>query len=355
MTTHTLKSLAEQFELTLLGEPATDIHGVCALEPGEPGKLAFLANPQYQDALSRSGAAAVIVGKRQAELLKGNGLVAADPYLAFARIAQLFDRSRQFTPAIDATALIDPSALIGAGSRIDARVIIEAGVVVGEGSQIGPGCIIRRGAQLGRAARLEAMVCIGADVRIGDRVHIQPGAVLGSRGFGNARLPDGRWEEVPQFGTVVIGNDVEIGANTTIDRGALGNTVIEDGVKLDNQIQIAHNCVIGAHTAIAACSGIAGSTQIGKRCMIGGAAGIGGHLKICDDVMLLGLAMVTGHITEPGIYGSGLPLAPAAEWRKTVARVRRLDKLDARIKRLEGAGRQPSSTTIKTDNSEDDA
>lgn len=339
MNTFTLRELAERFDLTLVGDGDSLISGMCALDPGEATHLAFLNNPQYRTSLSTTRATAVIVGKRDAEALTTPGLVARDPYLAFARIAKLFDQSQHFEAGIDASALISKSAQIGGGCRIDARVMIEADVVIGENSCIGPGCIVRRGARLGAGARLEAGVIINTGVTIGARVNIQPGAVVGSRGFGNARLPDGRWEEVPQLGSVVIGDDVEIGANTTIDRGALGNTVIEDGVKLDNQIQIAHNCHIGAHTAIAACTGIAGSTRIGKRCMIGGAAGIGGHLTICDDVMLHGLAMVTGHITEPGVYGSGLPLAPAAEWRKTVARVRRLDKTDARIKRLEAASK----------------
>ena len=190
---------------------------------------------------------------------------------------------------------------------------------------------------------------MGEGVTLGARVLIQPGAVVGSRGFGNARLPDGRWEEVPQLGSVVVGDDVEIGANTTIDRGALGDTVIGDGVKLDNLIQIAHNCVIGAHTAIAACTGIAGSTRIGARCMIGGAVGISGHLTICDDVVVLGRGMVIASITTPGVYGSGLPLAPVMEWKKTVARLRRLDKLEARIKRLEADGKQPSSDDTHND------
>jgi len=339
MQTFTLATLAARFELELVGDGAAHIDGMCALDPGEPGKLAFLSNPQHRMALPVTGASAVIIGKRDITALKTPGLVARDPYLAFARIAKLFDSSQYFEPGISPDASIDPSARIGKDCRIEARVVIEANVVIGDGSRIGPACIVRRGASLGAGARLEASVIVAEGVRIGARVLVQPGAVIGSRGFGNARLPDGRWEEVPQLGNVVIGDDVEIGANTTIDRGALGDTVIADGVKLDNQIQIAHNCVIGANTAIAACTGIAGSTKIGQRCMIGGAVGISGHLNICDDVVVLGRGMVVSSITEPGVYGSGLPLAPAVEWRKTVARVRRLDKLETRIKRLEAASK----------------
>lgn len=335
MITFTLHELAQRFRLETVGDSQVRIDGLCALNPGERGRLAFLGNPQHRAALPNTQAAAVIVGPRDAAVLVIPGLIAADPYLAFARIARLFDRSQQFQPGIDASALIHPTARIGEACCIEARVVIEADVEIGDGSRIGPGCIIRRGARLGAGSRLEAAVLISEDVQIGARLLAQPGAVIGSRGFGNVRLPDGRWEEVPQLGSVVIGDDVEIGANTTIDRGALGDTVIEDGVKLDNQIQIAHNCVIGAHTAIAACTGIAGSTRIGKRCMIGGAVGISGHLNICDDVVILGRAMVIGHVTEPGAYGSGLPLSSAREWRKTVARVRRLDKTNQRIRHLE--------------------
>ncbi len=354
MTTYTLAELAARFELSVAGDAATRIEGLCALDPGETGKLAYLSGAQHRAALPNTQATAVIVSERDVASLATPALVARDPTLAFARIAKLFDPSQTFEPGISPHALIDATAQLGAGCRIDARVVIEADVVIGEGSRIGPGCILRRGARLGPGARLEAAVVIGERVTVGARVLVQPGAVIGSRGFGNARLPDGRWEEVPQLGSVLIGDDVEIGANTTIDRGALGDTVIENGVKLDNQIQIAHNCHVGEHTAIAGSSGIAGSTTVGKRCMIGGAVNIGGHLRICDDVVLLGRAMVTGHITEPGVYGSGLPFAPAAEWRKTVARVRRLDKLDARIKRLEAASKLSANTEVAQNNNENE-
>ncbi|ROH91116.1 UDP-3-O-(3-hydroxymyristoyl)glucosamine N-acyltransferase [Stagnimonas aquatica] len=333
---YTLAELAERFQLEVVGDGQTRVAGLCELKPGEPGKLGFLASPQYRAQLADTRAAAVVVGKRDVSALTTPGLLARDPSLAFARIARLFDASRAFAPGVDASASVAGSARLATGVFVGARAVIEAGVSVGEGSYIGPGSILRADASLGPGCRLEAAVTVGERVRLGARVLVQPGAVIGARGFGNVRLPDGSWEEMPQLGTVVVGDDVEIGANTTIDRGALGDTVIEDGVRLDNQIQIAHNCVIGRNTAIAACTGIAGSTRIGQRCMIGGAAGIGGHLVIADDVVLLGRAMVTNSIDTPGVYGSGLPLAPAREWRKTVARVRRLDKLTERVKHLEG-------------------
>ncbi|HEY0975214.1 MAG TPA: UDP-3-O-(3-hydroxymyristoyl)glucosamine N-acyltransferase [Solimonas sp.] len=335
MKVYTLDELAQRHGLTVVGDGATPIHGVCTLQPGKPGCISFLSNPRYRAQLAESQAGAVIVGTRDADRLDSrSGLVAKDPYLAYARIARLFDPDREFTPGRDASAVVAADAQIGEGSYIGPQVVIESGVRIGADCYIGSGSIVGRDAIIGDGARLSARVYVGARVRIGARISVQPGAVIGGRGFGNAMGPQG-WEEVPQLGSVVIGDDVEIGANTCIDRGAIDDTVIENGVRLDNLIQIAHNCHIGAHTAIAACAGIAGSTRIGSRCMIGGAVGIAGHLQIADDVVLLGRAMVIGSIREKGVYGSGLPSDEARAWRKTVARVRRLGKFEERVKALE--------------------
>ena len=335
MNVSTLDELAQRHGLTRVGDGATPIRGVCTLTPGKPGCIGFLSNPRYRPQLADTSAAAVIVSPRDVDSLGARpGLIAKDPYLAYARIAREFDPDRQFQPGRAPSAVVAADARIGAGCYLGPQVVIESGVRIGDGSYLGPGCHIGRDAVLGECVRLTAGVHIGARVRLGARVVVQPGAVIGGRGFGNARGPQG-WEEVPQLGSVVIGDDVEIGANTCIDRGALDDTVIESGVRLDNLIQIAHNCHIGAHTAIAACTGIAGSTRIGARCMIGGAVGIAGHLEIADDVVILGRAMVVGSIREKGVYGSGLPLDDAREWRKTVARVRRLGKLEQRLKTLE--------------------
>ncbi len=342
MKPYSLQELAQRFELELVGAGQTAVNGVCALNPGRPGALAFLSNPKLREQLATTRASAVIVAARDREALRVPGLVAKDPYLAYARIAQLFDPDREFVAGIDSRATVAADARIGEGCRIAAGAVIESGAVIGAGSTIGPNCVIGRDAQLGAGCRLAANVYIGPRVRIGERCAIQPGAVVGGRGFGNAPSPTG-WVEVPQLGTVVVGNDVEIGANTCIDRGAMDDTIIEDGVRLDNLIQIAHNVHIGAHTAIAAMTGIAGSTRIGQRCMIGGAAGIAGHLTITDDVILLGRSMVIGSIPVKGVYGSGLPLEDARSWRKTVARVRRLDKLEQRVKTLErSSGTSPN-------------
>ena len=333
-TVTTLGALAERHGLELRGDPATVITGVCSLAPGQPGHLGFCADPKLQAQLAGTAAAAVVVGARLAAIHAGSVLIAADPALAFARIAREFDRSEEFAAGIHAAATVDASATLGAGCGVGPGAVIEADVVIGEGSYIGPNCVVRRGAVIGPGSRLEASVYIGPDCVIGARARMLPGAVIGGRGFGLVPTKAG-WLESPQLGRVVIGNDVEVGANTTIDRGALDDTVIEDGVKLDNQIQVAHNCRIGQGTAIAACVGIAGSTQIGRNCMIGGASVIGGHIRITDNVLLFGFAMVTKSITEPGQYGSGIPAQPAREWRREVARIRRLPKIDERLSAIE--------------------
>jgi len=334
MTTYTLAELAGKFGLELKGEGSTVIGGVCSLHPGKPGCIGFLSNPKFRGQLTDTQAAAVIVGTRDAAALTTPGLVAKDPYLAYARLAVLFDPDRHFAVGVQPGAIVSAQARLGHGCHVGSHAVIEAGAELGDGVYVGPGCVIGRDARIGAQTRLVAQVHVGARVHIGSACTIQPGAVLGSRGFGNVRGPQG-WEEVPQLGTVIIGNNVEIGANTCIDRGAIEDTVIEDGVRLDNLIMIAHNCRIGRDTAIAACTGIAGSTTVGARCLIGGAVGMAGHLTIADEVVILGRGMVTNSITEKGVYGSGLPLSDAREWRKTVARIRRLARLEERVKTME--------------------
>lgn len=334
VVTFTLAELAEQHGLTLRGDPHTVISGVCALLPGQAGKLSFYGESRLRSQLSLTQAAAVILAPREADQYDGNALIAAEPALAFAKIAQAFDRSKEFTAGIDSRAAVAASAVLGEGCGVGPGAVIEADAVIGAGSYIGPNCVVRRGARIGARSRLEANVYIGPDCELGARALVLPGAVVGGRGFGLVPSASG-WIEMPQLGRVIVGDDVEIGAQTCIDRGALDDTVIETGVKLDNQIQIAHNCRIGAHTAIAACVGIAGSTRIGSRCMIGGATVIAGHVTIADNVMLLGMAMVTKSIAVAGVYGSGLPAMPARDWRKQVARVRRLSRVDERLQSIE--------------------
>lgn len=329
----TLGELAKRFALEIKGDAAAEIRGICTLSPGEPGGLSFLANPRYRGQLAQTQAAAVVLGQADARNFRGNALIAKDPYLAYARIAALFDSSDKFTPGVHPSAVIAPGVMIPADSHVGALSVVEQGAQIGAKVFIGSGCAVGRQARIGESSRLEARVHIGERVQLGKRARIQPGAVIGSRGFGLARGPQG-WEEVPQLGSVVLGDDVEVGANTTIDRGAIGDTVLENGVKLDNQIQIAHNVHIGAHTAIAACSGIAGSTRIGARCMIGGCTCINGHIEIADDVVILGFSMVLKSLTQRGQYG-GIPAKPARDWRRTTARVHRLGGLEERLAALE--------------------
>lgn len=334
MTTHTLDALAGRFGLTVVGDGALAIDGLCALNPGVAGRLAFCADTRLRRHLGTTQATAVIVAARDAQRLGTAALIAPDPAAAFAWIAALWDRSREFVAGVDPRAVVEPSARLGEGCGVGPGAMIEAGVEIGANTWIGPNCTIRQGARIGPGSRLEAGVHVGIDCVLGARAHIQPGAVVGGRGFGLVPTREG-WLEMPQLGRVVIGDDVEIGANTCIDRGAIDDTVIENGVKIDNLVQIAHNCRIGAGTAIAATVGIAGSTTIGKRCLIGGAVGISGHITIADDVVLLAGTMVSSPIEQKGAYGSTMTALPVRDWRKMVARFRRWSLVENRLRRIE--------------------
>jgi UDP-3-O-[3-hydroxymyristoyl] glucosamine N-acyltransferase len=320
----TLGELAVRFGLGLQGEPGLRISRVATLSHADAGALSFLANTRYRRQMESTRATAVVVGPENAVGCPVAALIDPNPYLAYARIADLLH------PQAPAAAGIHPSAVASAGARIAASAsvgplaVIEDDVEIGERVFVGPGCIVQRGARVGADSRLVARVNVCAGVRIGRRCIVHAGAVIGADGFGFA--PDaGTWVKVPQVGIVQIGDDVEIGANTTIDRGAIDDTVVEDGVKLDNQIQVGHNVTIGAHTAIAGCVGISGSTTIGKRCMIGGGVGIAGHLTIADDVAVTGCSLVSASIRQAGSYSSGMPAVETRMWRRMVAHLRRLD------------------------------
>jgi UDP-3-O-[3-hydroxymyristoyl] glucosamine N-acyltransferase len=320
-----LGELAVKFGLGLRGEPGLRVSRVATLSHADPGSLSFLANPRYRKQMESTRATAVLVTPEDAQACPVAALIDPNPYLAYARIAELLH------PQAPAAAGIHPSAVVAADARVAASAtvgplsVIEADAEIGERVFVGPGCIVQRGARVGADSRLTARVTVCAAVRIGQRCILQPGAVVGSDGFGFA--PDaGTWFKVPQVGSVQVGDDVEIGANTTIDRGAIDDTVVEDGVKLDNQIQVGHNVTIGAHTAIAGCVGISGSSIIGRRCMIGGGVGIAGHLTIADDVVLTGYTLVTGSIKSSGSYSSGMPAVESRMWRRMVARLRRLER-----------------------------
>jgi len=272
----------------------------------------------------------VVLRADDAEAAPGTALIARDPYVAFAKIAALFDVAPARPPGIHPSASIDPSAQIAAGAHIGAFVSIGARSVVGDGCVIGPGSVIGDDCQVGDGCELIARVTLVTRVRLGKRVRIHPGAVLGADGFGLA-MDAGHWIKVPQLGGVTIGDDCEIGANACVDRGALEDTTLEEDVRLDNLVQVAHNVHIGAHSAIAGCTGIAGSAKIGRYCMLGGAVGVVGHLEICDKVVITGKSVVRNSIHEPGEYSSGTPLTDNRTWRKNAARFKQLDALARRI------------------------
>ncbi|HMM66376.1 MAG TPA: UDP-3-O-(3-hydroxymyristoyl)glucosamine N-acyltransferase [Dokdonella sp.] len=324
-----LGEIAERFELQLRGDAATRIRGVAPLASAAGDQLSFLANPRYRGQLAGSEAAAVVVRADDAAHGAANGkalLIAADPYVAFARIAALFEQDVPASPGIHASAVIADSARISATASIGPLCVVEANAIVEDGAVLGPQCCIGPDCTVGAQSRLSARVTLVTRVRLGRRVLIHAGAVIGADGFGLAFDRD-HWIKVPQLGGVRIGDDCEIGANTTIDRGALEDTVLEEDVRLDNQIQVAHNVGIGAHTAIAGCAAIAGSTKIGRYCLIGGGAGIIGHLTIADRVTITAMSLVTHSIRDPGEYSSGTPIQDSRLWRRNAARFKHLDQL----------------------------
>lgn len=325
----------------LQGATGARIRRLAPLASAQPGDLSFLAAPRLRPVASRTRASAVVVSPELADCLPDGvaRIVVADPYAHFARIARWYASQIEATPAgepIHPAATISPRAVLGAGVRVGAMTVIEEGAAIGEGAVIGAHCYVGPGARIGSLTRLHPRVTLLADCSLGARCIVHSGSVIGADGFGFAR-EEGRWAKIPQLGSVVIGDDVEIGANCTIDRGALEDTVIGDGCKLDNQIQIAHNVRIGEHSALAGCVGVAGSAVIGRRCMIGGGAGILGHLEICDDVVISAMSLVTRSIRAPGFYTGVFPLMPNAQWERSAATLRRLPDLRARLQVVERA------------------
>jgi UDP-3-O-[3-hydroxymyristoyl] glucosamine N-acyltransferase len=319
-----LGELAVRFGLELRGEPSLRVSRVATLSHAQPGTLSFLANPKYRRQLEATHATAVLVAPENAASCRVAALVDPNPYLAYARIAGVLHPEAPAAPGIHPSAVVSAKARVAPSASVAALAVIEDDVQIDDWVLVGPGSIVQRGAHIGADSRLITRVTVCAGVRIGQRCILHAGAVVGADGFGFA--PDaGTWLKVPQIGSVQIGDDVEIGANTTIDRGAIDDTLVEQGVKLDNQIQVGHNVTIGAHTAVAGCVGISGSTTIGRRCMIGGGVGIAGHLTIADDVVVTGCSLVSASIRQAGSYSSGMPAVETRLWRRMVAHLRRLD------------------------------
>lgn len=332
---YTLTELTRGLDVTLQGNPEAVISGVSPIQQANAGHLSFLTNMHYRKYLATTNAAAVVLGKDDAAHYQGNAVICRNPYYVYAKMAAYFAEEEFFAAGIHSTAVVGSNTMIDPSASIGANCVIGNHVKIGKDVVISPGCIIGDDVEIDDNARLDANVTLYRRVKVGKRTHLFSGVVIGSAGFGFAN-EQGAWHTVPQLGSVVLGDDVSIGANTTIDRGAIEDTIIEDGAKLDNLIQVGHNVRIGKHTIIAGCVAIAGSTTIGAHCMIGGATCFAGHINICDKTMITGMTAVTKSITEPGIYSSGIVGAvPNHEFRKNNARFHRMENLIQRVKELE--------------------
>ncbi|MDH3305566.1 MAG: UDP-3-O-(3-hydroxymyristoyl)glucosamine N-acyltransferase [Gammaproteobacteria bacterium] len=336
-----LGELATQFGCELIGDPDVVVSSVASLPNAGPESLSFLANDIYKKQLPSTKAAAVILRASDADESPVASILHEDPYACYARMATVVCPPPSYAPGVHASALIAPSAKVADSAHLAANVVIGERSRVGENVYLGPGTVIGPDCTIGDDCRFIANVTLARSVEIGERGMFHPGVVIGADGFGNAMTPDG-WVKVPQLGGVRIGNDVEIGANTTVDCGALDNTVIEDGVRIDNLCMIAHNVHIGAHTALAAMVGIAGSTRIGKRCLFAGKSGAVGHITVCDDVIVAARTFLSKDVTTPGTYAASFPADEARSWSKQLARFRRLGTLIERVKKLEKGGSRSS-------------
>jgi UDP-3-O-[3-hydroxymyristoyl] glucosamine N-acyltransferase len=333
----TLREIVARLGGEAIGEVSAPLTGVATLDSAGPSHLTFLANPKYRSRLAGTRAGAVIVGTRDRDAATVPRIVSDNPYAYYAKAVALFHPEPAIVPGVHASAQVDPAASVDPAAEVGPFVTIGAGARIAGGARIGAGCAIGAGVSIGPDTRLHPRVTIYDGCSLGARCIVHSGAVIGADGFGMAREGD-HWVKIPQVGGVRIGDDVEIGANTTIDRGALDPTVIEDGVKLDNLIQVAHNCVIGAHTVIAGCTGISGSTKVGRNCMIGGGVGIVGHVEICDNVVISGFSLVAKSIVKPGTYTSGMPLMPHGEWLRNAAHLRHLDRIAQQAKARKAGG-----------------
>lgn len=329
-----LTALAHHLGVELRGDGNVLITGLATLGNAQAGQVGFLSNPQYRSQLKDTCASAVIVHPDLAAECPVACLLSTNPYLAYARASQWFDQRPRQAEGVHPSAIVADDVVMGQGCRIGPRVVIEAGAVLGDRVEIGPGSVIGAHCRIGSDTLLHANVTLYHGVTMGERCVVQSAVVIGGDGFGFAPA-QGHWHKIAQLGGVRIGDDVEIGASTTIDRGALQDTVIGNNVILDNQIQIAHNVEIGDGTAIAGCTGIAGSTRIGKHCTIAGAVGIAGHIEIADRVHITMRSAITKSISEPGSYSSGTAMSSTAEWRKNAARFRQLDDMARKIRTLE--------------------
>ena len=329
-----LGELATEFGCDLIGDPDTRVDRVATLANASPQSIGFLANPAYRNQLQTTKAAAVVLAETDAQNCPVAALISVDPYATYARIAAVLHPPAIHSPGIHPSAEIDASATVSDSAHVSASVVIGEDCSIGESVYIAAGCVVGNRCSIGKDSQLLANSTLVKNVRIGERTVVHSGAIVGSDGFGHAR-DDSGWIKIPQVGGVVIGNDVEIGANTAIDCGAIDDTVIEDGVRLDNLIQVGHNVRIGAHTAMIGPTAVAGSSTIGKRCMISGLVGIVGHVTVCDDVVITPQVLITKDIDEPGVYSATFGAQKDRDWKRMVARFRRLETLENRVAELE--------------------
>jgi UDP-3-O-[3-hydroxymyristoyl] glucosamine N-acyltransferase len=329
-----LGELATEFGCELIGDPDIRVDRVATLAHASPKSVGFFANSAYRNQLLITKAAAVVLAERDIGDCPVGALISDDPYATYARIARVLHPPANYVAGIHPSAVIADGVTISDSAHVSANVVIGKDCSIADGVYIADGCVVGKCCSIGRNSQLLTNATLVEDVRIGERTIIHPGAIIGSDGFGNAQDESG-WIKIPQLGGVVIGNDVEIGANTAVDRGAIDDTVIEDGVRLDNLIQIGHNARIGEHTAIAGMTAIAGSVIIGKRCMIAGLAGVIGHVTVCDDVIITCQALITKDIREPGVYSATFGAEKDKSWKQMVARFRRSGALEQRVTELE--------------------
>lgn len=317
----------------LIGDDAV-ITGAASLANAQAGQISFLADSRYLSQLGQSKTSAVIVAEKNRHITNLPRIVTSKPYAYFARVVSLLNPQSDLVPGVDPCAVIDSTATVPASASVSANCSIGRNVVLGERVRVGPGCVIGDNVTVGDETTLHANVVVHQDCIIGSRCTLMAGCSIGADGFGYAE-DEGRWVKIPQIGRVVLEDEVDVGANTTIDRGALDDTIIEQGTKIDNLVQIGHNCRIGAHTVIAGCVGIAGSARIGKHCRIGGAAMILGHLEIADRVTISPGSMITRSLSKPGTYTALMPFQEHENWLKTAATLRHLDKLVEQVKKME--------------------
>lgn len=343
---YNLGELATLLDARLVGDANCKIQSLGTLANAKPGQLSFLSNSAYISQLAACQASAVIIDEKFADACKVNQLISSDPYLAFAKATSLFDRSPGVAHGIHPSAVIHASAKLADRVAVGANAVIEAGVTIGAGTLIGAGCVVEANCRIGADCELHSNVTLYHSVTIGSNVIIHSGSIIGADGFGFA-FDGKRSHKIHQLGSVQIGNQVEIGAGTTIDRGAIEDTIIEEGVKIDNQVQIGHNCRIGAHTIICGCAALAGSVTIGKYCIMGGGSGAVGHITIADKVQVSAMTLISQSITEPGRYSSGTGHMKTSDWKRNIVRFQQLDNMAKRLKEIEKSTDKSSDKTDK--------